>query len=147
MKKVLLLFLLFVTIESQAQSLKGVTLGEKVHTDGETTVAGFKGLLEYESLQDGTVAAIYFYFYSKSFKSDNLLGLREKVENYYKIKLQEITDDHSQYYECSKKGVYYYLSLTPAVQHEGFSCCLLIGDEKLMVQFDEEREELEITDF
>lgn len=145
MKKLIVLtFLICFGLHCQAQTLKGMTIGKKNIVKGETTVAGYSGLLDCSSLNDNTVAAVGFLFYSFSLKKENLPDLIEKIENKYNIKFEEHSEG-DKYYNCEKDGITYVIS--PYNEEENISYVFLIGDLKLVEQYDKEQEEIRSNDF
>lgn len=98
MKKLMLVALMLGSFTIQAQTLKGITLGEKSNGKMiQTTVAGIKGVITPQTLNDGRIYQLIF-LPSENGKTVNRismtdLGLLKKgLEEKYGIKLIPISD-------------------------------------------------------
>lgn len=129
MKQVVLLLLIVLSTLSNAQTLKGFTIGEKSFSSSKmTTVSGFEGLVSPIKTKNNTVAAIVFNpssgwstanhtkYYIKHLDSEEIRKFRANIQSNYGILLEPKTtsydgDNKLRYckYQYIKNGIVYSL--------------------------------------
>jgi len=117
MKKLLLISLMFVSLASFTQDLKGITIGSKLASERylETTVAGIEGIIAAQTLNDGTIYQLLFLPTNRVYSSE-LSKLISAVENKFDIKLKKRnrSDYSGDYYlVTTKDNVSYYIDVEP----------------------------------
>ena len=139
MKQILTILILIFSLGVQAQSLKGITLGEKHRKEKtiETSVAGYKGMLGYERTKNKIVSRVYFIFDAKCFNKSDLPDLINKVENRYNISFDSLEENGEITYITSKDDILY------SIYYGSTAFVLDIFSKKAAI----EKEELRANDF
>ena len=154
-KMVTVLAFLTLTIALNAQTLKGVTLGQTTDKDMfTTTVAGIDGYILVGKIKDGRVYSIYFQPSDDGANSTRVYGtdldrLVAGLEKKYSIKLKKFTDRYTDEIIAYKSSddtffiiVDYNQFMTP-----GYKITLVITDNELKKIHKREKQEEANTDF